>query len=245
MLPSLPIIHCMPFIGAQALYKIATLDPQGGEPFGTSKKGKDIIYPLHAAPIDEVFGDTAPAEAMFVCYRRRSGGPLPRLTKACEGRIDLVCEYGAFDVDLNAQFDVKGKLSWTALGEERTEVIMRRIAAVLDALAAEDAYPICYYRSKNGLRFVHLFHEPVTVAGLEAVYKRLAPIYAKAGITPRQGLRKKEPLAGELGLLDESVTDDKILDAMAAHPVLIERPLVETDKGVRLCRPQDEVRSIL
>jgi len=183
MLPSLPIIHCMPFIGAQALYKIATLDPQGGEPFGTSKKGKDIIYPLHAAPIDEVFGDTAPAEAMFVCYRRRSGGPLPRLTKACEGRIDLVCDYGAFDLDLNAQFGVKGKLSWTALGEERTEIIMGRTASVLDALAAEDAYPICYYRSKNGLRFVHLFHEPVTVAGLELLYRRLAPIYAKAGLT--------------------------------------------------------------
>jgi len=73
----------------------------------------------------------------------------------------------------------------------------------------------------------------------------LARLYKRAGITPRQGLRKKEPLAAELGLLDEKVSDDKILDAMARHPILIERPLVETDKGVKLARPQDEVRSIL
>lgn len=73
----------------------------------------------------------------------------------------------------------------------------------------------------------------------------LKRLYERAGITPRQGLRKKEPLATELGLLDEEVSDETILDAMAKHPILIERPLVETDKGVRLCRPQDEVRSIL
>jgi arsenate reductase len=73
----------------------------------------------------------------------------------------------------------------------------------------------------------------------------LARLYKKAGITPRQGLRKKEPLAAELGLLDETVTDDQVLNAMVEHPILIERPLVETDKGVKLCRPQDEVRSIL
>ena len=73
----------------------------------------------------------------------------------------------------------------------------------------------------------------------------LARLYKRAGITPRQGLRKKEPLAAELGLLDEKVSDDRILDAMVKHPILIERPLVETDKGVKLCRPQDEVRAIL
>ena len=73
----------------------------------------------------------------------------------------------------------------------------------------------------------------------------LKRLYERAGITPRQGLRRKEPLASELGLLDEKVSDDKILDAMATHPILIERPLVETDKGVKLARPQDEVRAIL
>ena len=71
----------------------------------------------------------------------------------------------------------------------------------------------------------------------------LKRLYERAGITPRQGLRAKEPLAAELGLLEAS--DDAILDAMVEHPRLIERPLVETDKGVRLCRPQEEVRAIL
>jgi len=73
----------------------------------------------------------------------------------------------------------------------------------------------------------------------------LQRVYERAGITPRQGLRAKEPLAEELGLLDPGTSDDKILDAMMKHPILIERPLVETDKGARLCRPQEEVRGLL
>jgi arsenate reductase len=75
--------------------------------------------------------------------------------------------------------------------------------------------------------------------------EELQRLYDRAGITPRQGLRAKEPLAAQLGLLDEGVSDEAILDAMMAHPILINRPLVETDRGVRLCRPQDEVRAIL
>jgi arsenate reductase (glutaredoxin) len=71
----------------------------------------------------------------------------------------------------------------------------------------------------------------------------LAQLYADAGITPRQGLRTRGSPAEDLGLLDAG--DDAILDAMVAHPILIERPLVRTDKGVRLCRPQDLVRDIL
>jgi len=73
----------------------------------------------------------------------------------------------------------------------------------------------------------------------------LKRLYERAGITPRQGLRAKEALAKELGLLEEGIGDDAVLDAMAEHPILIERPLVETEKGVRLCRPQDRVREIL
>ena len=73
----------------------------------------------------------------------------------------------------------------------------------------------------------------------------LKRLYDRAGITPREGLRAKEPLAAELGLLNEGVSDDRILDAMVQHPRLIERPLVETEKGARLCRPQDRVREIL
>ena len=73
----------------------------------------------------------------------------------------------------------------------------------------------------------------------------LKRLYSKAGISPREGLRAKEPLAEELGLTRPDVTDDEVLDAMVNHPILINRPLVETDKGARLCRPQDLVREIL
>jgi arsenate reductase len=73
----------------------------------------------------------------------------------------------------------------------------------------------------------------------------LKRLYARAGISPREGLRAKEPLAAELGLTGPDISDDAILDAMVNHPILIERPIVETDKGVRLCRPQDKVREIL
>ena len=70
-------------------------------------------------------------------------------------------------------------------------------------------------------------------------------LYEQAGISPREGLRAKEPLAEELGLTRPNAGDDEILDAMVKHPILINRPLVETEKGVRLCRPQDKVREIL
>lgn len=75
--------------------------------------------------------------------------------------------------------------------------------------------------------------------------KELQDLYDRAGITPRDGLRSKEPLADELGLTNPAMNDEAILDAMVANPILIERPLVETPKGVRLCRPQDKVREII
>lgn len=71
----------------------------------------------------------------------------------------------------------------------------------------------------------------------------LARLYTVAGLSPREGLRAKEPLADELDLAH--VSDDALLDAMAANPILIERPLVETDRGIRLCRPAEKVREIL
>ena len=75
--------------------------------------------------------------------------------------------------------------------------------------------------------------------------EELKALYERAGISPSEGLRAKEPLAVELGLTDPACDDETILDAMMAHPILINRPLVETEKGVRLCRPQDKVREIL
>jgi arsenate reductase len=73
----------------------------------------------------------------------------------------------------------------------------------------------------------------------------LVRLYQRAGITPRDGLRAKEPLAVELGLTGPEVTDEQVLDAMVEHPILINRPLVETAKGVKLCRPQEQVRELL
>jgi len=75
--------------------------------------------------------------------------------------------------------------------------------------------------------------------------EELKRLYERAGIRPRNGLRAKEPLADELGLNRDETTDDQVLDAMVQHPILINRPIVETEKGVRLCRPQDMVREIL
>ena len=75
--------------------------------------------------------------------------------------------------------------------------------------------------------------------------EELKDLYERAGITPRDGLRTKEDLADELGLNRPDVTDDEVLDAMVQHPILINRPLVETTRGVRLCRPQEVVREIL
>ena len=73
----------------------------------------------------------------------------------------------------------------------------------------------------------------------------LKRLYERAGISPRAGLRAKEPLAEELHLTRPDVSNDEILDAMVKHPILINRPIVETPNGVRLCRPQDIVREIL
>lgn len=75
--------------------------------------------------------------------------------------------------------------------------------------------------------------------------KKLKELYKKAGITPREGLRSKEPLAKELGLNDPDASDEAILDAMVKNPILINRPIVETKNGVRLCRPQDLVKEII
>jgi arsenate reductase (glutaredoxin) len=73
----------------------------------------------------------------------------------------------------------------------------------------------------------------------------LKRLYERADITPREGLRTREQLARDLDLVEGAVSDAAILEAMAQNPILIERPIVETEKGVRLCRPQDKVREIL
>jgi arsenate reductase len=69
----------------------------------------------------------------------------------------------------------------------------------------------------------------------------LERLYAEAGLAPRQGLRMREDAAKALA----EASDDAVLDAMAANPILIERPLVETEKGVVLARPKERVYDIL
>ncbi|ALE17348.1 Arsenate reductase [Altererythrobacter epoxidivorans] len=73
--------------------------------------------------------------------------------------------------------------------------------------------------------------------------EKLAQLYRDAGITPQQGLRIRGTDAEERGL--PTADDATVLAAMAADPILIERPIVETEKGTRLCRPQDKVLEIL
>ncbi|QKG72067.1 arsenate reductase family protein [Erythrobacter mangrovi] len=73
--------------------------------------------------------------------------------------------------------------------------------------------------------------------------EKLAQLYRDAGLTPNDALRKRGTDAEERGLPDADA--ETVLAAMATDPILIERPLVETEKGVRLCRPQDRVLEIL
>ena len=90
--------------------------------------------------------------------------------------------------------------------------------------------------SKIDLTVVEYLKDPPSAAELKA-------LYAEAGITPQKGLRMRGTDAAERGLPDAD--DDTVVEAMAADPILIERPLVRTEKGTRLCRPQDTVLEIL
>lgn len=74
-------------------------------------------------------------------------------------------------------------------------------------------------------------------------HDQLRELIRRAGITVRDAIRTKEPVYGQLGL--DSAGDEALLDAMVAHPVLINRPFVVTQRGVRLCRPPGLVREIL
>jgi arsenate reductase (glutaredoxin) len=75
--------------------------------------------------------------------------------------------------------------------------------------------------------------------------QQLKDLFAAAGVTPRRALRTKSKEAEELGLLDPKITSAKLLDAMVANPVLVERPFVTAPKGTRLCRPKDLVKELL
>ncbi len=74
---------------------------------------------------------------------------------------------------------------------------------------------------------------------------RLVELLAQMQISPRELLRSKEAINDELGLDNPELSDNQIIDAMIAHPILINRPIVVTDKGAALCRPSERVFELL
>lgn len=90
-------------------------------------------------------------------------------------------------------------------------------------------------------------YAPEIVEYLQTGWTRpqLLALFAAAGLTPRAALRETKSPAAELGLLDEGVTDEAILSAMLEHPVLVNRPIVATPKGIALCRPSEAVLDLL
>ncbi|GLK74936.1 arsenate reductase [Methylopila jiangsuensis] len=102
--------------------------------------------------------------------------------------------------------------------------------------------------SRNTLEMIRAAGiEPTVVEYLKAPPTReeLAKAIAAAGLTPREAAREKGTPFAELGLGDPSVAGDAILDAMLAHPILINGPFVFSSRGVRLCRPSEVVIEIL
>ena len=102
--------------------------------------------------------------------------------------------------------------------------------------------------SRNTLSMIRASgEEPVVIEYLKEPpsRERLKELIAAMSITPRDLLREKGTPYVELGLNDLSLTDDQLLDAMLAHPILINRPIVETPKGTRLCRPSEAVLDLL
>lgn len=75
--------------------------------------------------------------------------------------------------------------------------------------------------------------------------ERLVELLAQMAISPRELLRRKGTPFDELGLDDPALTDDQLIDAMLVHPILINRPIVVTDKGAALCRPSERVLTLL
>jgi len=102
--------------------------------------------------------------------------------------------------------------------------------------------------SRNVLSIIEASGEtPVVIEYLKEGWSRpqLLALFAAASLTPRTALRESKSPAPELGLLEPGVSDEVILVAMLAHPVLVNRPIVCSPKGVRLCRPSELVLDLL
>jgi len=102
--------------------------------------------------------------------------------------------------------------------------------------------------SRNALAMIrNAGIEPHVVEYLKTPPSRalLEQMIARAGIAPRALLREKGTPFTELGLGDESLDDDALIDAMMLHPILINRPIVVSPLGVKLCRPSEEVLDLI
>jgi arsenate reductase len=117
-----------------------------------------------------------------------------------------------------------------------------------------DEFPITIYHnpdcgtSRNALAIIKAAgYEPRIVEYLKAGWTRLQlkDLFLAMGIQPRAAMREKGTPAAELGLLDLAVNDDQILDAMVLHPILVNRPIVVTSKGAKLCRPSEVILELL
>lgn len=102
--------------------------------------------------------------------------------------------------------------------------------------------------SRNVLAIIEAAgYRPTVIEYLETGWTRpqLLGLFAAAGMTPRTALRETKSPAAELGLLEPTVTDEQLLAAMLQYPVLVNRPIVCTARGVRLCRPSEMVLDLL
>jgi len=121
-------------------------------------------------------------------------------------------------------------------------------------MTPSNEWPVTIYHnpdcgtSRNTLALIrHAGIEPLVIEYLLTPPTRaeLASLIDEAGLRPRDALREKGTPYSELGLSDPKLTDDQLIDAMLAQPILINRPFVKTPKGVRLCRPSERVLDIL
>lgn len=102
--------------------------------------------------------------------------------------------------------------------------------------------------SRNVLAFIKASGaDPIVIDYLETGWTKpqLLGLFAAAGLSPREALRVSKTPAEELGLTASDISDEALLEAMIAHPILVNRPIVCTPKGVRLCRPSERVFDLL